>query len=128
MTKRGKDDIQWQSLKENVTKRDKEYCRLVKILSVQEAYLLIEKAGSQLKILDPAHYRARSERPDLKYVPENVVLLNRFSHGNLDDCKHPITGKNISRQERNDWWIRILKGNKEQFDYLSTNYYILTEV
>ena len=47
---------------------------------------------------------------------DNIILLNRFSHENLDSCKDPITGERISPQERDDWWRRLI--GSEQYDIL----------
>jgi hypothetical protein len=41
------------------------------------------------------------------YLKHNVVLLNRYSHGMLDDMKHPLTGDPITYEERQAWWKRI---------------------
>jgi hypothetical protein len=44
----------------------------------------------------------------MTYLPENVVLLNRYSHDALDNCQHPITGVHISKEERDGWWKKIV--------------------
>lgn len=110
-------DEKWQVTKQRVIARDK-YDRILKILSPAEIYLLKHNASGLLNILDVAHYLSVSSRPDLVYKSYNAILLNRYSHSNLDNCRSPVTGDNISANEVYLWWGRILKGNKDQFDYL----------
>ena len=117
MGRRDSNDKEWQAVKERVRFRDKED-RILKILTGPEYLILKRNAGIQLQILDPAHYLAVSERPDLCYKSYNIVLLNRYSHENLDRFKNPINGDPITKEEVKEWWIRILKGNKVQYDYL----------
>ena len=109
--RRDKDDAQWQKLKEEVRTRDKGD-RILRVLTVKEALLLQRKAPRiQLEKLDAAHIFPVSIYPDLIYNKNNVILLNRYSHGMLDDMKHPITGDTISYEERQAWWER-LAGNQ----------------
>ena len=97
--KRDSSDVKWQEVKKKVQKRDENSCRLKRILTPTEYFLLKKKAGVYLSIIDPAHFISVSERPDLCYIPENIVCLNRYSHEQLDDYKDPITGKPISAEE-----------------------------
>lgn len=122
MRRDSKDQL-WQKVKRTVQERDRT-CRLCRILSIPEFLALRKNAGSYLQILDAAHYRAVSERPELTYDPNNLVLLNRYSHSLLDDYKDPITGKAISAEEHAEWWTRILQGNPEQYKYLQDNDYL----
>jgi len=115
--RRDSKDQAWKSVKAQVAERDK-VCRLSRILTVQEFIALRQRAGSYLSQLDAAHYRAVSEMPELVYDPNNIVLLNHYSHSLLDDYKDPITGKPIDEETHNKWWERILKGNPEQYNYL----------
>ena len=116
--KRDSKDIKWQETKRVVQKRDENSCRLMRILTPVEYFLLKKKAGSLLATVDPAHFLSVSERPDLCYIPENIVCLIRYSHEQLDSYRDPITGKPISAEEHLNWWIRILKGNSLQWNYL----------
>lgn len=120
--RRDSNDKQWQETKRLVSERDKGICRLLRILTITEAIKLKKSAGSTyLSKIDPAHYRAVSERPDLCYDPNNIVCLNRYSHSNLDDGKDPLDGHSITPEEVEGWWQRILKGNRRQYDYLFAN-------
>ncbi len=106
--RRDKNDTKWKNVKEKVSKRDKS-CRFIKKLSVKE-YLLLQKVAPRklLETLDHAHVFAVSLVPSLCYDERNIVLLNRYSHHNLDNCKHPITGEMITREERDSFWKRII--------------------
>ena len=115
---RGPNDQKWKDVKEVVFKRDNYQDRILKVITYKEYLLLKKNAGSLLNILDPAHYRAVSELPEEIYNPNNIIALNRFSHSNLDSFRDPIDGHNISKEEVNNWWIRILKGNKKQYQEL----------
>lgn len=109
MGRRDKDDLKWQKLKERVNKRDKRFCRLIRVLTAQECLKLKAKAPHcLLNRLDHAHCFGVGPYPDMCYIDSNVVLLNRYSHENLDNCRDPITGDPISREERDSWWVRIL--------------------
>ena len=116
--RRGPDDQKWKDVKEVVFKRDNYQDRILKVITYKEYLLLKKNAGPLLSILDPAHYRAVSELPEATYWQENICILNRWSHSNLDSFRDPIDGHNISKEEVNNWWIRILKGNKKQYQEL----------
>lgn len=115
--RRDSSDLQWKEVKAVVFQRDP-ICRLCKVLSFTEFLMLKKKAGNMLTQLDPAHYLAVSARPDLCYESNNICALNHYSHSLLDDFKDPITGKPITEEEAHNWWIRILKGNPEQYAFL----------
>lgn len=98
----------WEETRNTVFKRDGNICRLVRILSAKDYLILQRNAKHLLTVLDPAHVIARSRAPNLVYDPNNVVLLNRYSHEMLDSCCNPIDGKRITLQEREEWWMRIV--------------------
>lgn len=116
--RRSSKDTKWQEVKREVYDRDKGVCRLCKILTAKEFLTLKKNAGSMIKTLDPAHYKAVSHRPDLCYEPNNICMVNHYSHSMLDDNKSPIDGTYITLEEVDAWWIRILKGNPAQYEYL----------
>lgn len=115
--KRTSKDAEWQAVKEKVYKRDTK-CRLSMVLTPQEYMVLKKHAGNMLEQLDPAHYHSVSSRPDLCYKSYNIVALNHYSHSNLDSFKHPLDGSEITSEEVDWWWERILKGNPVQYQYL----------
>lgn len=105
--KRTKNDPQWVELVKRVKERDRG-CRLLPLLTPQEFLLLRKNAGSRLLHCDPCHVFPVGAHPELCYDIENIVYLNRYSHDNLDNCKSPITGNPITREERDLWWARIV--------------------
>ena len=115
--RRDSKDLKWKETRERVYQRDRS-CRLCKVLTSQELAVLKKNAGFLLNTLDPAHYLPVSTHPELCYKSYNICLLNRFSHTMLDSCKHPITGQSITKEEVNNWWVRILKGDQAQYNYL----------
>lgn len=119
--RRSSQDTKWQDVKRVVWERDRGTCRLCRILTVKEFMILKKNAGSLIKNLDPAHYKAVSHRPDLCYEPNNICMVNHYSHSMLDDNKSPIDGSYITLEEAEAWWIRILKGNPSQYSYLVEN-------
>jgi len=107
--RRDKNDVKWQEVKKRVTKRDRNKCRFLGTLSFKEMLQLQKLAPRNLLArLDHAHIFPVSLYPRLCYMDENIVLLNRFSHHNLDDCKNPVTGEAITREEQEAYWKRII--------------------
>ena len=115
--RRDSNDVKWREVKEKVLQRDRS-CRLCKILSPQEYSILRKNAGALLFTLDPAHYLPVGQYPELCYKSYNICLLNRFSHSMLDSYKNPITSTSITKEEVQNWWLRILKGDLAQYNYL----------
>jgi len=120
MGRRDRNDIEWKKVKEVVKARDDNKCRLIAILTLPEYYTYIHHAKSRFFKLDPAHIFPVSTYPKLCYEKDNIVMLNRWSHTHLDNCKSPITGGSISRTERDDWWKRII-GKKLYNNLLEKN-------
>lgn len=118
MHRRDPNDQKWQKVKTEVISRDKSD-RIFKVLNAVEALILKKKAKGFLDCLDPAHIIPVSANSAIMYEACNIVLLNRYSHEMLDHCKHPITGECITKEEVNKWWVRILKGNKDQYSEFS---------
>lgn len=118
MARRDSNDAEWKKTKRIVSKRDKGVCRLMMVVSAGEGFLLKRNSQGMLSVLDPAHYLPVSIRPDLCYDPDNIVLLNRYSHNMLDYSRNPITGGFIDSSETKAWWKRILQGNTKQYKAL----------
>ena len=116
--RRDSNDTEWKKVKDIVSKRDNNICRLLKVLSYKEALILKKNAGPFLNKLDHAHFIPVSQNSDIMYDENNICLLNRYSHSNLDSSKNPITGEYITSDQVRLWWIRILKGNTNQYKYL----------
>jgi len=130
MGRRDSTDERWKALKEKITKRDKSGCRLMRVLTAQEYILLQKKAPSKLLYkLDHAHVWAVGTHPHMCYNEKNVVLLNRYSHECLDNCRNPLTAEPISREVRNDWWKRIVgSGVYEELEECSRKYQCKEEI
>lgn len=118
MARRDSNDAEWKKTKRIVSKRDKGVCRLMMVVSAGEGLLLKRNSQGMLSVLDPAHYLPVSIRPDLCYDPDNIVLLNRYSHNMLDYSRNPITGGFIDSSETKAWWKKILQGNTKQYKAL----------
>lgn len=116
--RRDSNDAEWQRVKDIVSKRDHNMCRLIRILTYKEALILKKNAGPFINKLDHAHFIAVSQDSSVMYDENNICLLNRYSHSNLDSSRDPITGEYIDSSQVRDWWIRILKGNINQYNYL----------
>ena len=91
-------------------------CQLSKRLSHEDREKLRNFAGHLLYTIDVAHVIPRSESPTLKHDNKNLVFLNRYSHSMIDSFHDPITGENISKQQKEEWWRRIV--GKERYDSL----------
>jgi hypothetical protein len=114
--KRDKNDAKWNEVKATVYERDHNGCRLLRVLNPVEAIQLINEAQAFIHRVDPAHIFPVSTDPQLCYDPNNIVCLNRYSHSNLENLRHPITGVAITKEEEMQWWIRII--GQERFDLL----------
>lgn len=115
--RRDSNDKDWQKVREVVIKRDR-FDRLQKVITPAEFNILKGNAGPLIQVLDPAHYLPAGQHPELIYKSYNIVLLNRWSHSQLDSCRDPIHGVPITLEERDNWWVKILKGNPSQYAYL----------
>lgn len=91
------------------------YCQIWAILSEQERNYVKEHYKDDLWLninLDVAHIREKDIRPDLKYDPDNGVVIGRYFHSLIDQFRHPVTRKAITKEERYDWLMRAKAGIK----------------
>jgi hypothetical protein len=88
-------------------------CRLLKVLSGEERAEWESNHNGLGWMLDAAHIFGKAAFPWMRLDPKNVVVLNRFSHSCLDNCKSPIDGKAITDDRRKEWWKRIAGGDWE---------------
>ena len=114
--RRDSKDPEWKRVKKEVKDRDNGQCRLSKILPLRDLLILQKNAGQFMKTIDSAHIISVASNPKIMYESCNIVLLNRYSHTNLDSGKDPIDGHDITREEVEAWWVKILKGNKKQYN------------
>jgi len=106
-----------QIIREECLKRDRNRCRLMSLLTPPEMRELINNSiPVLLNKLDVAHVFGKGAYPKLRYVIDNVVLLNRVSHNWLDQQKSPINGKAITLEAKLEWWRRII--GKKNYDRL----------
>lgn len=114
-------DPKWVSLKEKIRKRDRG-CRFLRVISAKDYLILKKNAGRLMDRLDSAHVFGAGSFPHMIYEERNVILLNRYSHTQLDNCKHPVYGYDINKEERDSWWRKIV-GNEiyESLEALSKN-------
>jgi hypothetical protein len=98
-----------QIIRMECQKRDKNKCRLMRVLTHNEIHELFQNSMPVLvNKLDAAHVFGKNAYPKMRFIIDNVVLLNRVSHGWLDASKSPINGKPITAEQKRDWWERIV--------------------
>lgn len=83
-------------------------CRLLAALTEDERAEWARHEGGLGWTLDAAHVFGKGAYPWMRLDPDNVVLLNRFSHRCLDTGLSPISARPISMDERRAWWRRIV--------------------
>jgi hypothetical protein len=97
-----------QIVSQECRKRDKNRCRLMAVLTYAESRELINNSiPLLLNKFDCAHIFGKNAYPKMRFVLDNVVLLNRVSHGWLDSGKSPINGRPVTAGEKKAWWERI---------------------
>ena len=119
MGRRGSDDKKWQDVKKKVEKRDQGRDRMELALSLVEYKILRAEAKQYIKTIDPAHVIPVSRNYSMCYDEDNIISLNRYSHENLDSYRDPITGRSITREEVNKWWVRLLKACPSQWESIT---------
>ena len=123
MGRRGSDDKKWQDVKKKVEKRDQGRDRMELALSLVEYKILRTEAKQYIKTIDPAHVITVSRNYSMCYDEDNIISLNRYSHENLDSYRDPITGRSITREEVNKWWVRLLKACPSQWESFTSKKY-----
>ena len=110
------EDIRWNELKKSLPR----CCQLMSRLAEEGLgvyrQIIVEESHGLYKTIDMAHVFPRGGYPHMKYLSENVVSLNRFSHNNLDSLRDPITGDPITESIREQWWRFII--GSETYDML----------
>lgn len=99
-------------------------CRVWAILSKEEKNFILHNHFDDYMMLstqlDVMHIISRSQRPDLKYDTENVILGSRYFHTLLDNYFDLITKEKMNDIQRRNWIERIMIGNgfwKEGYTY-----------
>jgi hypothetical protein len=102
-------DEQWEECKKLVHNRDGN-CRLLSILYSHE---INDELRSILQCkeytqLDVAHIFGKGSYSHMKYDVDNMILLSRVFHSRIDSYQDPLTGRAITKEQRDDWWKFIL--------------------
>jgi hypothetical protein len=98
-------------------------CTLISLLE-QDPFMrdslscLYRKGGWLIDQIDRAHVFGKGANPSLKYDVDDIIWLNRYSHNNLDQFRHPVTGEQITAEEVEQHW-RFLVGD-ERYDRLES--------
>lgn len=114
-------DDRWEKTKILVSKRDNNKCQIWEILTQKEQTYILDKYLDDYiyhKDIDHAHIKNKGSYPELKYDPDNVVLVRRLFHSLLDQLKHPVYRTPITSQERENWLIaaRDKKKNRKNIE------------
>jgi hypothetical protein len=115
-------DYKWIEVCELVKLRDNNQCRLYSILTKEERFYLLREQKENVhfnKTLGCAHVIPRRMSKNLYYDARNLYLLGWCFHFRLDNLQDPLTGKPISMEEHDKWWIRII--GRETWDWLQGN-------
>lgn len=108
-------DMELLKIYSEVDQRDSYECQL--LAKYPYAFQVIDYVwDGLLQQIDHAHVFGKGSYPELKYDPDNIVLLNRYSHSNIDQYRDPIIGDQITKEEREKWWIKII--GKERYNKL----------
>jgi hypothetical protein len=91
-------------------------CSLLVLLDNEDEKILRENAGQLLYTLDRAHVFGKNAYPHMRYLSENVIWLNRWSHRCMDSQQNPVTGKSLDKDGLESWW-HLLVGD-ERYDSL----------
>lgn len=84
----------------------KNICRIWQILTDEEkAIMENDSENYRNQFLEMAHIKAKSIRPNEKYLTENVILIGSLFHHRLTNIRHPITDKPITNEEVLNWMI-----------------------
>jgi 5-methylcytosine-specific restriction endonuclease McrA len=109
-------DEEWEEVRTIVWERDNGKCVFQNSPFFEKGLIskLLKEATEDnggrflLETIDCAHIFSRASRPDLKYNPDNVILLNRYSHSLIDTMKDPITAEPLDRDSHERWWKCIV--------------------
>jgi len=106
--KKNREESHDQKLRNECLERDKGWCQVVSLFTCEEMERFKKAANGMERTLDAAHIFGKNAYPHMRHVKENIVILNRASHGWLDTGKSPVDGKPITNEEKIKWWKRIV--------------------
>jgi hypothetical protein len=97
-------------------------CQFWKSFSPEEKIKFMDSIkGSEwlLQTIQVCHIEFKSTHKELKYDPNNAVLGNHICHSRLDTYKDPVTGKDMTKEQRIAWLKRLsLSINNGSDDFL----------
>lgn len=102
---------------EEVTPSGPRRCALYDAVEDEDRRLLERSAGRLLYVIDRAHVFGKGAYPRMRYLVDNVVFLNRFSHRCLDTDCDPRDGKSTTAGAVEAWW-RLIVGD-ERYERLA---------
>ena len=114
--RRDANDEQWQECKRQVYEMDKSQCLLCQCMTVAESIQFNNSNPFNTSKIDPAHYKAVSQRMDLMYDPNNVFCLCRCHHNRMDTSRNPITDEHCTSEVTESFWQRIIAKRKENLE------------
>ena len=97
-----------QAVRKKCLERDGGRCQAIAAFSGLEYFRFTELSGGLGDKLDAAHVFGKKAHPHMRFLPENVVMLNRASHNWLDTGRSPVDGRKITAEEKAAWWRRIV--------------------
>ena len=113
---RSSNDIRWQETKKAVRERDHYICQLCSCLTAGEYKASRTVLKLSFEPTDCAHVEAVGYDPANTYNIQNIRFLCRAHHKALDDLIHPITGEQMSDNERWYFWWRIKNQSTRPYD------------
>lgn len=101
-------DEKWEKVRLKVWSRDNSQCQYINTLDYKEYLEFKKDLFNPLNNLDCCHVFGKGAYPELKYDVENIVLGCRLFHSRIDTFIHPLTNKQINKEEHNMIWISII--------------------
>lgn len=88
----------------------KNACQFWRCLTDKEKIMFLDYlSGNEWMIttIEVAHIKGKGAFAELKYDPNNAVLCNHFTHSHLDTHKNPLSGKEMTDEQRSAWFERM---------------------
>lgn len=106
----------WKKVREEVDKRDHHRCQCCACLSVSEMFIFRKTKRKFEDHLECAHHIPRTYKATY-CDPKNLAMLCPEHHFRIDHFLDPVTGKQMTHEDRERWWKRILKDNYTYFQF-----------
>lgn len=114
-TRQQLDEVWIRDAGESFTNKKKEnwknICRIWKILTDEEKQVMDNDSENYMNaFLDMGHIKAKSIKPDEKYLLSNVILLGSLFHKRLTNIRHPVYDTPVTNEEVYNWMINARDG------------------